>query len=91
MEAEGLEPSDSAARQRFGLETINHFKLETLPSGGWGYMYFPVTMHYARTLGLECLGQTGKFHTSWETSTLSKASRLCSTSALGCRPWEPSA
>jgi hypothetical protein len=65
MEAEGLEPSDSAARQRFGLETINHFKLETLPSGGWGYMYFPVTMHYARTLGLECLGQTGKFHTSW--------------------------
>jgi hypothetical protein len=103
MEAEGLEPSDPAARQRFGLETINdfkldmtdfvrrfntdctifynaghvgtrhravaqaytHFELETLPSGGWGYIYFPVTMRYARTLGLDCLGQTGKFHTSW--------------------------
>jgi hypothetical protein len=103
MEAEGLEPSDPAARQRFGLETINdfkldmtdfvrrfntdcsifynaghvgtrhravaraytHFELETLPSGGWGYIYFPVTMRYGRTLGLDCLGQTGKFHTSW--------------------------
>jgi hypothetical protein len=43
----------------------SHFELESLPSGGWGYMHFPVSMRYARTLGLDCLGMTGKFHTSW--------------------------
>jgi putative glycosyl hydrolase-like family 6 (GHL6) protein/glycosyl hydrolase family 42 (putative beta-galactosidase) len=43
----------------------SHFELETLPSGKWGYIHFPVTIRYARTLGLDCLGQTGKFHTSW--------------------------
>jgi hypothetical protein len=43
----------------------SHFELESLPSGGWGYMHFPVAMAYARTLGKECLGMTGKFHTSW--------------------------
>jgi hypothetical protein len=43
----------------------SHFELETLPSGEWGYLHFPVTVRYARTLGLDCLGQTGKFHTSW--------------------------
>ncbi|MCY0879894.1 MAG: beta-galactosidase trimerization domain-containing protein [Firmicutes bacterium] len=42
-----------------------HFELESLPSGGWGYLHFPTAMRYARTLGLECAGQTGKFHTSW--------------------------
>lgn len=103
MLAAGLEPGHEAARNRFGLDTINefkqdmtrfvrkrnpectifynaghvgprhrpvkgaysHFELETLPSGEWGYLHFPVTVRYARTLGLDCLGQTGKFHTSW--------------------------
>jgi hypothetical protein len=103
MKAEGLDPADEESRQRFGLETVNrfkldmtsfvrgfdedctifynaghvgtrhrtvadaytHFELETLPSGRWGYLHFPVTMRYARTLGPDCLGQTGKFHTSW--------------------------
>lgn len=103
MEAAGLDPSNAAARQQFGLQTINrfmqdmtqfvrqfnsectifynaghigtrhrpvadaytHFELESLPSGGWGYLHFPLTMRYARTLGKDCLGQTGKFHTSW--------------------------
>ena len=103
MKAEGLEPSDAAARQRFGLRSVNdfkrsmtqfvrqfnegctifynaghigtrhrsvadaytHFELESLPSGGWGYLHFPITMRYARKLGLDCLGMTGKFHTSW--------------------------
>ena len=103
MEAEDLEPSDAAARRRFGLQTINnfkrdltrfvrqfsddctifynaghigprhravvdaytHFELESLPSGGWGYLHFPITMRYARTLGVDCVSHTGKFHTSW--------------------------
>ena len=103
METASLDPSNAAARQQFGLRTINrfmqdmtqfvrqfnsectifynaghigtrhrpiadaynHFELESLPSGGWGYLRFPLTMRYARTLGKECLGQTGKFHTEW--------------------------
>lgn len=28
-------------------------------------MHFPITMRYARNLGLDCLAQTGKFHTEW--------------------------
>ena len=46
-------------------DAYTHFELESLPSGGWGYLHFPLTMRYARTLGLDCLGKTGKFHTSW--------------------------
>lgn len=41
-----------------------HFELESLPSG-WGYMHFPITARYARTLGKDCLGMTGKFHMEW--------------------------
>jgi hypothetical protein len=46
-------------------DTYSHFELESLPSGGWGYMHFPLTVRYARTLGKELLGMTGKFHKSW--------------------------
>jgi len=52
-------------RHRSVADAYTHFELESLPSGGWGYLHFPVTMRYARTLGKDCLGQTGKFHTSW--------------------------
>jgi hypothetical protein len=43
----------------------SHLELESLPSGGWGYMHFPLTGRYARTQGLDLLGMTGKFHRSW--------------------------
>jgi hypothetical protein len=46
-------------------DAYTHFELESLPSGGWGYVHFPTTMRYARTLGRECVGMTAKFHTSW--------------------------
>jgi len=103
MKAQGIDPSDAAQRQAFGLETVNQFKrdmtafvrqfspdctifynaghvgprhrqvadaythleLESLPSGGWGYLHFPLTIRYARNLGLDCMGMTGKFHTTW--------------------------
>ena len=52
-------------RHRAVVDAYSHWELETLPSGGWGYQHFPVSMRYARTLGLDVLGQTGKFHTSW--------------------------
>lgn len=47
------------------VDAYTHFELESLPSGGWGYLHFPLTIRYARNLGLDCLAQTGKFHTSW--------------------------
>jgi hypothetical protein len=50
---------------RRNLAGYSHLELESLPSGGWGYLHFPMTMRYARTLGIDALGMTGKFHTSW--------------------------
>jgi hypothetical protein len=52
-------------RHRSVKAAYSHFELESLPSGDWGYIHFPVTIRYARNLGLDCLGHTGKFHTSW--------------------------
>jgi hypothetical protein len=52
-------------RHREVASAFTHFELESLPSGGWGYMHFPSTIRYARNLGLDCMGMTGKFHTSW--------------------------
>ena len=42
-----------------------HFELESLPTGGWGYDHFPRAAAYARTLGRDFLGMTGKFHQTW--------------------------
>ena len=50
---------------RSNASAFTHWELESLPSGHWGYIHFPLTMRYARTLGLPCLGHTGKFHTAW--------------------------
>lgn len=50
-------------RKRFS--TYTHLELESLPTGGWGYDHFPSSARYAATLGMDFLGQTGKFHTSW--------------------------
>lgn len=52
-------------RWRRVLHTYTHLELESLPSGGWGYAHFPITMRYARTLGLDCMGMTGKFAKTW--------------------------
>jgi len=42
-----------------------HLELESLPTGGWGYDHFPLSASYARVLGMDFLGMTGKFHESW--------------------------
>ncbi|MGH4123271.1 MAG: beta-galactosidase trimerization domain-containing protein [Clostridium sp.] len=47
------------------VEECTHLELESLPSGGWGYDHFPATVRYARSLGKNILGMTGKFHTYW--------------------------
>lgn len=50
---------------RDALDSYTHLELESLPSGIWGYLHFPSTIRYARTLGKDCLSHTGKFHTMW--------------------------
>jgi len=52
-------------RHRPMLDAFTHLELESLPSGGWGYLHFPITDRYTRTLDKEFLGMTGKFHTAW--------------------------
>lgn len=47
------------------VDAYSHLELESLPSGGWGYLHFPITVRYARNMGLDCVAQTGKFHTEW--------------------------
>ncbi len=48
-----------------GLDAYSHLELESIPSGDWGYITFPVSMRYARTLGKDCVAHTGKFHIEW--------------------------
>ncbi|MDX1931960.1 MAG: alpha-amylase family protein [Capsulimonadales bacterium] len=52
-------------KHRVIKDAYTHFELESLPSGGWGYLHFPQAARYSRTLGHDFLGMTGKFHTSW--------------------------
>lgn len=53
-------------RGRRDLAYMNsHLELESLPTGGWGYDHFPLSVAYVRNLGLEYIGMTGKFHMTW--------------------------
>jgi len=60
---------DQNNQTRLGLgERIGYFDnvdIEALPTGGWGYQYFPVDVRYARGFGKSVFGQTGRFHQSW--------------------------
>mgnify|MGYP005837573315 CR=1 FL=1 len=47
------------------LQYFSHLELESLPTGGWGYDHFPLSAKYVSNLGLDYLGMTGKFHTTW--------------------------
>ena len=44
---------------------FTHLELESLPTGGWGYDHFPISARYSATTGLDFVGMTGKFHTTW--------------------------
>lgn len=53
-------------RGRRDLAKMNtHLEIESLPTGGWGYDHFPLSARYVQNLGMEYLGMTGKFHTTW--------------------------
>jgi len=51
--------------ERSLLQYFSHLELESLPTGGWGYDHFPMSAKYVANLGLDFLGMTGKFHTTW--------------------------
>ncbi len=40
-------------------------EIEALPTGGWGYLYFPKNVRQARHYGKPTLGMTARFHKSW--------------------------
>lgn len=44
---------------------MSHVEIEALPTGGWGYLYFPLWVRYVRNFGLPVLGMTARFHKSW--------------------------
>ena len=44
---------------------LSHIEIEALPTGGWGYTYFPLNVRWARNFGLPCIGMTARFHKSW--------------------------
>lgn len=70
--AERLRPGcqvDHNNQTRIGLgeraEYLDSIDIEALPTGGWGYHYFPVNVRYARNFGRPTYGQTGRFQRSW--------------------------
>jgi hypothetical protein len=44
---------------------FSHWELESLPTGGWGYMHFPLYNRFFQTLDKPVLGMTAAFHRSW--------------------------
>lgn len=44
---------------------MSNVDIEALPTGEWGYHYFPVAVRYARSFGIPVTGQTGRFVRSW--------------------------
>jgi hypothetical protein len=56
---------------RWGMHLIDEadaytqIEIESLPTGGWGYGFFPLWSRFGRTLGLPTVGMTGRFALSW--------------------------
>ncbi len=48
---------------------VRHVEIEALPTGGWGYAYFPYVARFVRPLGLPTLSHTGRFFKSWGDNT----------------------
>ncbi len=59
---QGTLPRDD---RRTVFSNPRHLEVEALPTGDWGYDYFPLSAAYARTIGKEFAGMTGKFHLVW--------------------------
>lgn len=46
-------------------EYYTQVEIESLPTGGWGYGFYPLWSRYGRHFGRPMLGMTGRFHRSW--------------------------
>lgn len=44
---------------------LRHIEIEALPTGGWGYAYFPYVSRFVRPLDMPTLSHTGRFFKSW--------------------------
>jgi hypothetical protein len=44
---------------------VSHVEIEALPTGGWGYSYFPLNVRWSRNFGLPYIGMTARFHKGW--------------------------
>jgi hypothetical protein len=53
----------SNLREETGVHTQS--EIESLPTGGWGYMFFPKNVRFARNFPLPYMGMTARFHKSW--------------------------
>ena len=53
----------SLLREELDYQTQS--EIESLPTGGWGYMYFPKNVRFARQFPLPYMGMTARFHKSW--------------------------
>jgi putative glycosyl hydrolase-like family 6 (GHL6) protein len=47
------------------IKYVSHVEIEALPTGGWGYGYFPYVARFVAPLGVPMLAHTGRFHKSW--------------------------
>ncbi|HEY3280680.1 MAG TPA: alpha-amylase family protein [Armatimonadota bacterium] len=47
------------------IDCFEQIEIEALPTGGWGYMYFPKNVRLVRSCGKPYLGMTARFHKSW--------------------------
>jgi hypothetical protein len=47
------------------LPWLTHVEIEALPTGGWGYLYFPKNVRYVRQFPRPYMGMTARFHKSW--------------------------
>ena len=46
-------------------EYYSQVEIESLPTGGWGYGFYPLWSRYGRNFDLPMLGMTGRFHRTW--------------------------
>jgi len=47
------------------VQYLDNLDIEALPTGGWGYWYFPLHARYARNFGIPVYGMSARFHTAW--------------------------
>lgn len=47
------------------LDALTHLEIESLTTGGWGYLYYPAWSRLLRTYSRPLQGMTARFHKSW--------------------------